>query len=80
MGGVEPYHCDGIICLTNDDTFISCNPAIKGVRFPDDRFEGVGFGYDRRVDDYKVVVCVCIYEWPFGLASKVYKLRTNSWK
>ncbi|PON47162.1 F-box domain containing protein [Trema orientale] len=76
-------HCNGIICLANCyDTVILCNPSINECRtlpepYLTDGVVGVGFGYDLRPNDYKVV--------RFGLdnlvvRAEVYSMGADSWR
>lgn len=69
--------CNGIICLEVVSGIFLLNPALREIKFlPAPGLEVatcVGFGYNSRADDYKVVIIEC------GKA-KVYTLSTNSWK
>lgn len=84
-------HCNGIICLSAFDTsdvFLLLNPAIKEFKIvpnasPGDDSEArlVGFGYDSRANDYKVVNIKSMDEDRDGpYKAEVFTLSTNSWK
>ncbi|PON70470.1 F-box domain containing protein [Parasponia andersonii] len=89
-------HINGIICLAHDETIVLCNPALnEWTPLPkpclDDGNGGgfwvrrVGFGYDSRADDYKVVRLG--YEG-FGrneieyyrARAEVYSMRRDCWR
>ncbi|PON44946.1 F-box domain containing protein [Trema orientale] len=81
-------HCNGIICLAFHQTVILCNPAINEWRtLPEPCLthknagfwvRGVGFGYDSRANDYKIVRfghdMLCR-----GTRAEVYSMRRDSW-
>ncbi|PON39062.1 F-box domain containing protein [Parasponia andersonii] len=88
-------HCDGIICQADYyGRVILCNPAIKQWKtLPKTCLKngfftiGVGFGYDARANDYKVVRFGC--EWiPGGQGlvnyektkAEVYSMRAGCWR
>lgn len=86
MSCITARHCNGVICLADYyRTMVLCNPAMKKSRVlpkPNlvDRFvlQGVGFGYDSRADDYKVVRFgreMSVYP-----RAEVYSLSSDSWK
>lgn len=60
------YHCNGIICLDgHNDDMLLCNPVLREFLIvkPGEPDEygfgsgslGMGFGYDSKTDDYKIV-------------------------
>lgn len=86
MSCVTACHCNGVICLADYyHNIVLCNPALKKSRAlpkPNivDRFvlQGVGFGYDSRSNDYKVVRFgreMTVYP-----RAELYSLRSDSWK
>ena len=86
MSCLTATHCNGVVCIADYyHNIILTNPAIKSSRIlpkPNlvERFvlQGVGFGYDSKSNDYKVV--------RFGRdqslypKSEVYSLKSDSWK
>ncbi|PON77051.1 F-box domain containing protein, partial [Parasponia andersonii] len=97
-GEVDPVnelrgHCNGIICFARYNKIILCNPAIKEWRslpkpcLDSGSFEalGVGFGYDSRGNDYKVVRFGLDRFLPdrieyFKARAELYSLRSDSWR
>ncbi|PON44947.1 F-box domain containing protein [Trema orientale] len=92
---VVGIHCDGIICQADyHGNVILCNPAIKEWRtLPKPRLDdgclatkGVGFGYDPRANDYKVVRFGCERIPRVGQVdysktkAEVYSMGTDSWR
>ncbi|XP_059665480.1 F-box protein CPR1-like [Cornus florida] len=80
--------CNGLICLSDDihgytDLIILWNPAIdKSVTltFASDSHECVlGFGFDSRANDYKVVRIVYLHD-SFESEVDVYELSTGLWR
>ncbi|GLT33846.1 hypothetical protein SLA2020_084040 [Shorea laevis] len=89
--------CDVIICLYNQDKVILANPVIRELRIlpnscisPCSELEsrsiiGVGFGYDLKTNEYKVVR---VYKdrkkgdcnFPPQRRAEVYSLSVDSWK
>lgn len=91
MSFLTTYHCDGIICqLGNDRTMILWNPALLEVkslpkRCIDSPWEslGMGFGYDSRAHDYKIVsIASCRRHLGLDPLSRaeVYTLHTDCWR
>ncbi|KAL5565988.1 hypothetical protein UlMin_029152 [Ulmus minor] len=83
---VTVSECNGIVCLADYyDHIVLSNPAINQIKFLPksclgDRFvlQGVGFGYDSRADDYKVVRFgrdMTVYP-----RAELYSLNSDSWK
>ena len=86
-------HCNGIICLASNPTVvILCNPATKECRtLPiiscscrHDFLLGIGFGYDSRANDYKIIslwsyISLCE---PFERKTRanVYSMGMDSWR
>ncbi|KAK2986254.1 hypothetical protein RJ640_021823 [Escallonia rubra] len=65
--------CNGLVCLTDHDDIILCNPSIKDFRvlpppsfnYPQGLFSstlGVGFGFDPHSSEYKVIRIAELYE------------------
>ncbi|GMN43933.1 hypothetical protein TIFTF001_013136 [Ficus carica] len=87
-------HCNGIICFYDyysqeeKNIIFLVNPALRELKtVPDAHFDddyeirGVGFGYDSRANDYKVVTIKSEDELSAGpFKAEVYSLGTNSWK
>ena len=80
-------HCNGIICLMFKRIVMLCNPAIKECRVLQKPclpystiIVGVGFGYDSRANDYKVVKFGFIPYPPREFRAEVYSMRTDSWR
>ena len=82
------HHCDGILCLVHktNGTMILFNPALQESRILPKSKNAIdcrspiviGFGYDSRANDYKVVAI-----WfPFGGLAKVevYTMGFDSWR
>lgn len=79
------YHCDGIVCVVKDfSTIMLCNPAFQEFKLlPESSIKvvmpfcmGMGFGYDLRAKDYKLVRILRSR----NILAEVYTLGTNSWK
>ncbi|XP_050384188.1 putative F-box protein At3g16210 [Argentina anserina] len=90
---IDKGHCQGIICLSDAWNTILWNPAIKEFKvlpqscIPDANMNYVGFGYDPKSKDYKVVSIrqddlanedARIIIYPPRV--EIYSLRTNSWR
>ncbi|KAG2710233.1 hypothetical protein I3760_04G017400 [Carya illinoinensis] len=88
---------NGIVCLYNDrfdGNIIFWNPAMREFKVlparpiccppqADYDVQGLGFGYDPKADDYKLVRTVYIWEVHgplYPLLIEVYSLRTDSWR
>ncbi|XP_061363804.1 F-box protein At3g07870-like [Gastrolobium bilobum] len=86
--------CNGLVCITSGEecyTLIICNPCVRRyVRLPKPRdypclcIACVGFGFDSRTLDYKVVRIVCLLDDKrYGLSPpvvEVYSLATGFWR
>ena len=84
-------HCNGIICLSafdKNDVFLLLNPSIKEFKIvpnacPSDGSGArvVGFGYDFRANDYKIVNIKSMDEDEDGpYKAELFSLSANSWK
>lgn len=82
-------HCNGIICLSVQGSFVLLNPAMRELKVvshasPGDNGSstvGVGFGYDSRGDEYKAVNIKSLGEFGDGpYEAELFTLSTNSWK
>ncbi|XP_048436071.1 putative F-box protein At5g15660 [Pyrus x bretschneideri] len=100
-------YCNGIVCLIEGDNVLLCNPSTREFRLlpnscllvphPEGKFElettfhGMGFGYDCKANEYKVVQIVenCEYSddeqtyqhciaYPY--TAEVYTTAANFWK
>ncbi|KNA08030.1 hypothetical protein SOVF_166390 [Spinacia oleracea] len=84
--------CNGVVCISDEsknDVFLY-NPLTKSRRKlpvnripnPNINFALLGFGYDNKNNDYKVLKLVqgLVYTESFYTEAKVYSLNTNSWK
>lgn len=88
---------NGIVCLYNrgqGTKVVLWNPAVREFQVLPERpidcppeadydIEGLGFGYDPKADDYKVVRMVYLWQCPgpdIPPLTEVYSLRTNSWR
>lgn len=86
--------CNGLVCINsceNCDTLILCNPCIRRyvvLPKPSDYccfyFSHLGFGFDSRKNDYKVVRISCMMDdESYGLCPpdvEIYSLATGFWK
>lgn len=84
-------HCDGIICLSTHELAALYNPSIKEFNFlpkscllpPPNVAYGynVGFGYDSKAKDYKVVRIACSISHSDHPPNRgeVYTFSSNSW-
>ncbi|GMN75057.1 hypothetical protein TIFTF001_052522 [Ficus carica] len=95
MSAFPICHCNGIICVTalNGD-MVLWNPAMKKFRtIPKPvcvcndglmlAVVGIGFGYDSRADDFKVVSIVIEMTRDIALwllRAKLYRTKTDSWR
>ncbi|PON44102.1 F-box domain containing protein [Trema orientale] len=88
---VATYHCNGIICLFSDlKTTMLWNPALMEVKFLPERglvyregLLGMGFGYDSRAHDYKIVSIAShyIYRGHYHPSrAEIYTLHNNCWR
>nr|UZN72705.1 SFBB5-S34 [Pyrus x bretschneideri] len=102
-------YCNGIVCVIAGKKFLLCNPGTgEFTQLPDSpllrpfskgrfgletNFKGLGFGYDSKAKEYKVVRIIenCDCEYSEGEESyyerivlphtaEVYTMTTNSWK
>ncbi|PON69799.1 F-box domain containing protein [Parasponia andersonii] len=92
MSNAEAYHCNGLICFVNtSETIMLCNPVLdEHVFLPQSdyvsKYEctrlGLGFGYDSRANDYKVIRILRIYMTSEVIEERaeVYSLSTNLWR
>ncbi|KAL8538573.1 hypothetical protein ACS0TY_000552 [Phlomoides rotata] len=85
--------CNGLVCILEDTGgLILCNPSTRmAMNLPDigvgenlvgKAFTKYGFGYDESSDDYKVfvVITLCCSPNVYRAISRLYSLKTNSWK
>ncbi|PON51467.1 hypothetical protein TorRG33x02_311380, partial [Trema orientale] len=93
LSGAVRSHCNGIICLAHDETIILCNPAIREwrilpkpcVSYGEFCVKPVGFSYDSRGNDYKVVrLGTDSFRRDgikrFKMRAEVYSMSSDSWK
>ncbi|KAM6571700.1 hypothetical protein CsatA_015780 [Cannabis sativa] len=81
-------HCNGIICQVNCQGAIAlCNPVVKQWRnlpktclIENISTQGVGFGYDSKSGDYKVVRFGWRKNQLGKVLAEVYSMRSNSWR
>ncbi|KAI8566685.1 hypothetical protein RHMOL_Rhmol02G0061300 [Rhododendron molle] len=76
--------CYGLVCVRAGQEVLIWNPSTrksKGLPNPEmhNYIPSYGFGYDKSVDDYKVVG-VFSHLHTLEIEVKVYTLRTNSWR
>ncbi|PON35983.1 F-box domain containing protein [Parasponia andersonii] len=88
---VTTYHCNGIICLFSDlKTTMLWNPALMEVKFLPERglvylygLLGMGFGYDCRAHDYKIISIASHYIYGghyHPSKAEIYTLHNNCWR
>lgn len=82
---IERYHCNGIFCLFNpySITCTLCNPATKEFKLLPKPSHviynaAVGFGYDSKANNYKVVAFG--YDCEMEFRAEVYCLNTHYWR
>lgn len=78
----EYYNCNGIICLAGfGEDMMLCNPVlreyllVKSTGYSFSRL-GMGFGYDSRTDDYKIVRISNVPRY----RAEVTTVGTNTWR
>ncbi|CAL1373033.1 unnamed protein product [Linum trigynum] len=83
-------YCNGLICISDGDyDLILWNPATsetKVLSLPRNRryraeLHAVGFGFDSKSNDYKIVRQLDYSDgsWGYNYTAEVYSLRTDSW-
>ncbi|KAL8538574.1 hypothetical protein ACS0TY_000553 [Phlomoides rotata] len=79
--------CNGLVCILEDERFILWNPSTRMAMNVGNAgfgkvFAKYGFGYDESSDDYKVFVIITLSCRPdvYQAISRLYSLKTNSWK
>ncbi|KAH7847028.1 hypothetical protein Vadar_021033 [Vaccinium darrowii] len=69
--------CNGLMCLFNQSSIVICNPAIKEFRvvpqppYETRRTSNLGFGFDPKSNDYKVIRIATLYE-PYDASDDPY--------
>ncbi|KAL5565986.1 hypothetical protein UlMin_029150 [Ulmus minor] len=83
---IKTCHCNGIICLAFQGTFVLYNPAIKELRFlpkpclGGSFSQGMGFGYDSQANNYKVVKFGDYNTRKVSARAELYSLKTDTWR
>ncbi|PON98565.1 F-box associated interaction domain containing protein [Trema orientale] len=95
MSYVEVHHCNGLVCLVNiKESIMLSNPILKEYWLLPQTLNvllydftrlglGLGFGYDSRTNDYKIVRVSGNCNMTSNVMEKkaeLYSLNTNSWK
>jgi F-box interacting protein len=87
--------CNGLVCLHNNSYYefnaVIWNSATKETKVVPksnlphlpgcyrSRFEGIGFGFDAKTNDYKIINLLSLYD-PNSFQSEVYSLSADSWR
>ncbi|XP_017984401.1 PREDICTED: F-box/kelch-repeat protein At3g23880-like [Theobroma cacao] len=82
--------CNGLLCLHDGYTITLWNPSTREVKLLPESptpstdytyFFCIGFGFDRKFDDYKILVKVIHCVWSKSTSQiYLYSLNTNSWR
>ncbi|KAL6515490.1 hypothetical protein OROHE_018524 [Orobanche hederae] len=86
--------CNGLICISNEETIVLCNPAIRECNVVPRPFSvspqwrinisALGLGFDPTTNDYKVVAMFRFSQYSGGEGyydkAGIYNLGTNSWR
>ncbi|XP_058223457.1 putative F-box/kelch-repeat protein At3g17570 [Rhododendron vialii] len=84
---IRQTSCNGLMCLSTDSNIVICNPATKECRLlPQPPYHAwrtnyLGFAFDSKTSDYKVVRLVSLSETTLvDHKIQIYGMRADSWK